>query len=184
MKRPVWLLVGVVVAVLAAWYFLRSGGGESVAVNLVDQFATAKDKRPTPQSFEVVQAKLGDRTLPAIFVKEPGRLIYEVTVPEKGALKFSLGIKEEGWTMQGDGVLFRVLLAAGGPPEEIMNVTLNPFGNPSDRGWRDMTLDLSEYSGEKVDLFFNTNSSGPSRPPRDDRNGDFALWGQPRLVSQ
>jgi hypothetical protein len=122
--------------------------------------------------------------LPAIFVKEPSRLVYEVTVPEKGALKFSLGIKEEGWTVSGDGVLFRVLLSAGGPSEEIMNVTLNPFANPGDRGWRDMTLDLSEYSGEKVDLFFNTNSSAPSRPPRDDRNGDFALWGAPRLVSQ
>lgn len=184
MKRPVWLLIGVVVAVLAAWWFLRSGGTETVAVNLVDQFATATDKRPNPENFEVVQVKLGDRSLPAIFAKGPSRLVYSVTVPEKGALKFSLGIKEEGWTMVGDGVLFRVLLGAGGPPEEIMNVTLNPFGNPNDRGWHDMSLDLSEYSGEKVDLFFNTNSSGPSRPPRDDRNGDFALWGEPRLVSQ
>lgn len=184
MKRPVWLLIGVVVAVLAAWWFLRSGGGETVAVNLVDQFATATDKRPNPETFEIVQAKLGDRTMPAIFAKGPSRLIYTVTVPEKGALKFSLGIKEEGWTMQGDGVLFRVLLGAGGPPEEIMNVVVNPFGNPADRSWHDMTLDLSEYSGEKVDLLFNTNASGPSRPPRDDRNGDFALWGEPRLVSQ
>jgi hypothetical protein len=65
-----------------------------------------------------------------------------------------------------------------------MNVMVNPFGNPGDRSWHDMTLDLSEYSGEKVSLFFNTNSSAPARPPRDDRNGDFALWGEPRLVSQ
>src|SRR5207253_3768592 len=124
--------------------------------------------RPNPENFEIVQAKLGERTLPAIYVKGPSRLGFEVTVPEKGELRFSLGIKEEGWTMPGDGVLFRVLLAAGGGPEEIMNVTLNPYGNSDDRKWRDMTLDLSEYSGEKVSLFFNTNSSGPGRPPRDD----------------
>lgn len=184
MKRPVWLLIGVVVVVLGAWWFLRSGGSETVAVSLIDQFGSATDKRPNPETFEVVRVKLGSQELPAIFAKGPSRLVYEVTVPEKGALKFSLGIKEEGWTMEGDGVLFRVLLGAGGPPEEIMNVTLNPFANAADRGWRPMTLDLSDYAGEKVNLFFNTNSSGPSRPPRDDRNGDFALWGDPRLVAQ
>jgi len=127
---------------------------------------------------------LGDKTMPAIFAKGPSRLVYEVTVPEKAELKFSLGIKQEGWTIEGDGVLFRVLLGAGGPPEEIMNVIVNPFGNPGDRGWHEMTLDLSEYAGEKVELFFNTNSSGPTRPPKDDRNGDFALWGAPRIVSE
>lgn len=184
MKRPVLLLVGVVVVVLAAWYFLRSGSGEHVAVDLVAQFPNAKDKRPVPDVFEVTEAKLGDRTLPAIFAKGPSRLVYAVTVPENGELKFSLGIKEEGWTVEGDGVLFRVLLGAGGPPEEIMNVMLNPYGNSSDRGWRDMSLDLSEFAGETVELFFNTNSSAPARPPRDDRNGDLALWGAPRVVSR
>jgi hypothetical protein len=184
MKRSLWLLIGVVVVALAAWFFLRSGGGEHVAVDLIAQFGAAKDKRPNADVFEVVQAKLGDRTMPAIFAKGPSRLVYSVTVPENGELKFSLGIKEEGWTVPGDGVLFRVLLGANAAPEEILNVVINPFGNPSDRGWRDMTLDLSEYAGETVELFFNTNSSPPVRPPRDDRNGDFALWGAPRIVSR
>jgi hypothetical protein len=183
MKRSVWLLIGVVVVILAAWFFLRRGG-EHVAIDLVAQFGAAKDKRPNPETFEIVQAKLGDRTMPAIFAKGPSRLVYAVTVPENGELRFSLGIKEEGWTIPGDGVLFRVLLGANAPPEEIMNVVVNPYGNPSDRQWRDMTLDLSEYSGETVELFFNTNSSPPARPPVDDRNGDFALWGAPRIVSR
>jgi hypothetical protein len=184
MKRPVWLILGVVLAVLAGWWFLRSGGSERVTVHLVDQFNNAKDKRPTPDVFAVVQATIGGRTLPAIYPSAPSRIVFGATVPENGALKVSLGIKEEGWTIPGDGVLFRILLGAGGPPEEIMNITLNPYGNPGDRGWRDMTLDLSEYAGETVDLFFNTNSSGPSRPPRDDRGGDFPLWGDPRLVTK
>jgi hypothetical protein len=76
-----------------------------------------------------------------------------------------------------------VLLGAGAPPEEIMNITLSPYENPADRGWRDMTLDLSEYAGETVNLFFNTNSSGPTPPGRDDRAGDFPVWGDPRIVT-
>jgi hypothetical protein len=173
-----------VVAVLAAWFFLRGNSAEHIAVDLIAQFGSAKDKRPNADVFEVVTAKLGDRTMPAIFAKGPSRLVYSVTVPENGELRFSLGIKEEGWTMPGDGVLFRVLLGAGTAPEEILNVTVDPYGTPADRAWRDMSLDLSEYAGETVELFFNTNSSGPSRPPKDDRNGDFALWGAPRIVSR
>jgi hypothetical protein len=45
-------------------------------------------------------------------------------------------------------------------------------------------VDLSEYSGETIELFFNTNASPPSPPGRDDRSGDLALWGAPRVVAR
>jgi hypothetical protein len=183
MKRPVWLAIGVLLAVLVAWFALRPHGTERVAVNLVDQFGTAKDVR-WPAIFSIVNAKIGDRELPAIQVTDPSRLVYSVAVPDDAELKFSLGLQPEAWTIPGDGVLFRVLVGAGGPPEEILNVTVNPYGTPSDRAWRDISLDLSEFAGETIDLYFNTNSSPPSRPPRDDRNGDIALWGAPRIVTE
>jgi hypothetical protein len=107
-----------------------------------------------------------------------------VAVPENGEFKTSLGLLESAWTTPGDGVLFRVLLGAGGPPEEILNIVINPFGNPGDRQWHDVTLDLSEYAGETVDLFLNTNNSPPSHPQRDDPSGDLAVWGDPRLVTK
>ena len=184
MKRPLWLLIGVVLAILVAWFALRPGGTERVAVNLIDQFPSATDKRPSPDVFSVVSATIGDRALQSILVKDPSRLVYSVAVPDDAELKVSLGIRPDGWTIPGDGVLFRILVGAGGPPEEILNLTLNPYGAPGDRAWRDLSLDLSEYAGETIDLYFNTNSSPPSRPPRDDRNGDFALWGAPRIVTR
>lgn len=184
MKRPVWLLLGVVVAVLVVWAILRPSGEGELALDLVEVFDSAVDRRPSPASFEVVEATLAGETLPAILVKEPSRLVYRVTVPNNGELRLSLGLLEEGWTVPGDGVLFRVLVGAGGPPEEILNIVLNPFGNPNDRRWQELSLDLSEYSGETVDLFFNTNSSPPSRPPQDNRDGDLAVWGEPRLFAR
>jgi hypothetical protein len=45
-------------------------------------------------------------------------------------------------------------------------------------------VDLSEYSGETVDLYFNTNASPPHPPGHDDRHGDLALWGEPRVVAR
>lgn len=184
MKRSVWLLIGVVLVVLAGWWFLRPHGAEHVTVNLIDQFPNAKDKRPLPGIFSVIDATINGVTKRSIHVKQTSRIVFGVTVPENGEFRVSLGLLPEAWTTPGDGVLFRVLLGAGGPPEEILNLDLNPYGNPSDRVWRDVSLDLSEYAGENVDLFLNTNNSPPSRPPRDDANGDLAVWGNPRIVAR
>lgn len=184
MNRTIWLLAGVVAIVVAVWLALRPSGEPVVAVNLIDQFDQAVEKRPSPDSFEVIDATLAGDTRRAILVKDPSRLVFRAQVPPNGELRLSLGLLEEAWTVPGDGVLFRVLLGAGAPPEEIYNLIYDPYGNPGDRGWHDVALDLSEYAGETVDLFFNTNSSGPTRPPSDDRNGDLPVWGEPRLVAR
>jgi hypothetical protein len=107
-----------------------------------------------------------------------------VQVPDNGELRVGLGLQEEAWTIQGDGVLFRILIAAGGPPEEVLNLVINPFGNPNDRVWHDISIDLSEYAGETIELFFNTNASPPARPPVNDTNGDLALWGAPGVYAR
>ena len=184
MKRPVWLALGALIAIVVIWLGLRSGGGEATAVDLIAQFPSAPTKRPSPESFSIVDATLGGQPMKAILVKEPSRLVYSLTVPENARLKVNLGILEEGWTVPGDGVLFRVLLAPSNlAPEEILNMPIDPYGNPRDRKWHEVDLDLSEYAGETVELFFNTNSSLPARPPKDDRNGDLAVWGSPRVVT-
>ncbi|MEO7191123.1 MAG: hypothetical protein ABI051_08715 [Vicinamibacterales bacterium] len=185
MKRPIWLVAGAVIAVLVVWLALRSGGGEHLVADLIEQFPSAKDKRPSADVFSVVDASLGGEHKKAILVKDPSRIVYSVTVPENAQLKVSIGLLEQGWTTPGDGVLFRILVGtANAAPEEILNQPVDPFGNPQDRNWHDLTLDLSEYAGETIDLLFNTNASLPSRPPRDDRAGDLAVWGAPRVVTR
>jgi len=184
MKRPVWLLIGVVLAVGVAWFTLRLGGGGDLRVDLVDQFASAKDKRPNPETFEVVDATLAGDTRRAILARASSRLVYSVLVPDDGELRVGIGLLESAWTTPGDGVLFRILIAAGGPQEEVLNIVVNPFGNPTARSWHDLSIDLSEYAGETIDLFFNTNASPPSQPPVNDTNGDLAVWGAPGVYAR
>ena len=194
MTRQTWYLVGGAAVAVVAWFLLSPGSGERVSANLVDELPKAVERRPAPEVFSVVDSTLGGVNKRAIMVKEAGgaegvgpvgsRLKYTVTVPEDGELRFSLGIQESEWTKPGDGVLFRVLVAAGADPVEAFSFHLNPYGNPGDRGWQPGSVDLAEYSGETVDLFFNTNSSPASRPAKDDRNGDIALWGDPRVVAR
>jgi hypothetical protein len=78
-------------------------------------------------------------------------------------------------------VLFRILVA--GPDDrdqqEVVHRVVNPFTTPADRGWQDVEVSLAPYAGRIIDVFFNTNSSLPGQ---DDRRGDEALWGAPRIV--
>jgi hypothetical protein len=175
----VLLIVAVVVVVLGLWWFLRSGD-ENVAIDLVQQLPTAR-QQPGPEAFSVVEAAINNEPKPTIAIQNLAgtRLTWPVTIPDNGWLKVSLGVLEQGWTMPGDGVMFAIGISDGMVYDEMLSLTLNPFNNASDRRWNDISLDLSPYAGETVDIIFNTRSG-----PTDDRNGDFAAWGEPRVVVQ
>jgi hypothetical protein len=173
-----WGLMGGALVLVAAMASCGRGQ-EKLAVDLIKEFPTAK-KQPNEQVISLVDAKLGSETKPSIFVSEPGRITWHVAVPDNAWLKFSLGIKEEAWTTKGDGVKFLVFMSDGRTSDKLMDTDINPFGVPGDRRWRDFTLDLSQYAGETLDLIFTVYSGPPSG--HDDRNGDLALWGAPRIV--
>jgi hypothetical protein len=107
------------------------------------------------------------------------RITWHVAVPDDGWFSASLGLREDAWTTPGDGVLFMVGVSDGKHFDELFNLVINPYGNPADRHWYPVSLDLSQYAGQTVDLICNTYS-GP--PGHDDRRGDFALWAAPRIV--
>lgn len=171
------LIAAVVVLGLGAWWYLGSGR-ENVAVDLIQQFPSAK-QQPSNDAFSVVESKINGETRRSIYTKNLSgtRVTWKITVPDNGWLKVSLGILEDGWTMPGNGVLFSIGVSDGKTFDELVSLTINPFNNTSDRRWNDLSLDLSQYAGETVELIFNTRSG-----PNDDRNGDFAAWGEPRIV--
>lgn len=182
MTRRTKLLVGGLglVALVVAYLALRPAG-DRVAFDLVEQLPTAKDRRPSPDVFSVVDATLGGQRERAILTRQPSRIKYNLTVPDEAWLKISLGLLEESWTVQGDGVLFQIGVSSGPEYVEILNLVVNPYGSPSDRGWQQLVLDLSQFAGENVDLIFNTYSSPPPNTGKDSA-GDAALWGAPRIV--
>src|SRR4029453_1882274 len=126
-----------------------------VAIDLIEQLPKAKDRRPTPEGFTIVDAPLPGKREHAILPKQPSRIKYNVTVPDQAWLKISLGLLEEAWKIPGDGVLFQVGASSGPEYVELLSLVVNPYGNPSDRGWTPMVLDLSQFAGENIDLIFN-----------------------------
>jgi hypothetical protein len=131
-------------------------------------------------TFSIAEATLAGETKRAIAAPPNGRITFHVKVPEDGWLKVSLGVKPEAWTVEGNGVYFYAGVSDGKSFEQLFNQTLNPFANASERRWVPVTVDLSAYAGEEINLILNTVASGPGGPP-DDR-GDMPLWGAPEVV--
>jgi hypothetical protein len=177
-RNRIYLIVAVVLVIgLAGWWVMRSGR-ENVAVDLVQQLSSAK-RQPSPESFSVADITINNERKHSISVQNLAgtRVTWHATIPDNGWLKTSMAIREDGWTVNGDGVLFSVGVSDGQNYDELLSQMLNPFGNASDRRWNDISLDLSPYAGETVDIIFNTRSG-----PADNRNGDFAVWGEPRVI--
>ena len=167
-----------IVLVLGAWWLFRGGTG-ATAIALVDHLATAT-KAPAGASFEVIDAELNGETRRAITATPPTRLTFKVQVPDDGWLNVAVGLKPEAWTLEGDGVLFFVGVFDQRTFEMLFTQHVNPFGNPGDRKWIPIWVDLSAYAGEEVDLIFNTRVSQPGKP--EDPRNDLALWGAPEIV--
>jgi hypothetical protein len=178
-NRLVLLIATVVIVGIAGWWFLRSGA-ENVAVDLIQQLPSAK-QQPGGEAFAVTDVPINEETKPSIVIRNlaGSRITWPATIPDNAWLHVSIGILEEGWSVAGDGVLFSIGLGDGQVYEELLSLTINPFDNAGDRRWNDIELDLSPYAGETMQVIFNTRSGTGGR---DDRNGDFAVWGEPRIV--
>jgi hypothetical protein len=175
MNRAVLTAIVLIVVAAAGWWMFRRGGADRV--DLLDRYESAQKKGGT---FAVTDATLAGETKKAIAAPPNGRITFHVRVPDDGWLKVSLGLKPEAWTVEGNGVYFYAGVSDGKSFEPLFNQTLNPFANASERRWVPVTVDLSAYAGEEVDVILNTVASGPGGPP-DDR-GDMPLWGAPEIV--
>jgi hypothetical protein len=183
-NRAVLTAVVLVVVIIAGWWLFRRGGGGE-RIDLVERFATA-EKRPSGTAFDVTEVTLNGETKRAINIPAaPGnssRLIWKVRVPDDAWLRVSVGMKPESWDKEGDGVLFRFGVSDGRTYDPLFTQHVNAFAREADRRWIPVTVDLSAYAGEEVELIFNTNASEPGKG--DDSRNDLAVWGAPEVIVQ
>ena len=173
-NRAVLTALVLLVVLAAGWWLFHRGSG--VTVDLLAQFPQAKKQGG---EFAVADASLGGESKQAISAPPNGRLTFHVRVPDDGWLRVSLGMKPESWDKDGNGVLFFAGVSDGRSFEKLFEQVLNPHANSSERRWIPVTVDLSAYAGEELDIIFNTRSS-PAGAPDDSRN-DLPLWGAPSI---
>ena len=186
MRRNQIIALVVLLVLLAAgiWYVRRGRTGQ-VSQNLVDLYpsAEARSNIALALAFSVGDETLGGETKRAIYMVPTSRLTFKrMEIPEGAWLRAWIGIREEGWTKSTDGVLFRFGVSDGRTYDELLKQHVDPLHNTNDRRWIPVTIDLSAYAGQQVDLIFNTNASLPGRG--NDTAYDFAIWGQPEIYVQ
>lgn len=182
-------LVVVLIAAIGLWWTF----GHRTMLPRIDLLESLDrtERRPLGATFPVVPITLGGETHRAVVALGGSRITWEVRLPRRATLQVFVGLKEEAWSIEGDGVLFRIGIGEGRIPyEELVNFVVNPYGRAEDRRWIPLTVDLSHYSGFKWSLFyhpdrllwrlvFNTNIGIPGGV---DSRGDMPLWGEPRIL--
>jgi hypothetical protein len=184
MKRSYLIVAAVLVVLALGWFVWQRNKGANVAVDLLAQFPAAEKRSngPLDAVFGVQDVAIKGESKRVIYMHPTSRLTFKhVAIPEDGWLTMSLGLKEEVWDKAGtDGVLFRFGISDGREYEELVNQHVDPVNAAGDRRWIPVSVDLSAYAGQSVDLIFNTGSSVPGKG--DNPAWDFAVIGDPAIV--
>ena len=185
MNRNRWLILvaALLVIVAAAWFWW--GTGTSAATIDLTQALAAAEKRSNPlpveEAVKLVSVTINGESKPAVLQQTNARIIYRITPPPDAWFSASLALDPSAWDKEGNGVLFRVGVSDGKTYQELLNQYGNPFANAGDRRWIPVSLDLSAYSGQAVELILNTNDTLPKQPS--DLRNDLAVWGAPAVLS-
>ena len=88
-------------------------------------------------------------------------IVYRVSVPEGGALRFAIALSPEVWSREkGDGTRFRIYVHELGAPYaggRVFAHYIDPKHRPSDCRWRKYLVDLSPWAGRTVNLHLVTD---------------------------
>ncbi|MDQ3700908.1 MAG: hypothetical protein M3442_08315 [Chloroflexota bacterium] len=116
-----------------------------------------------------------------LYLHPPSTVSVDVAVPAGRTTWFqaALAIDPSAWRApSGDGVRFQASvtpLEPPGPESIILDHTINPRDQPSDRRWAPVEADLTPWSGQAVRLALRTL-------PGDDVTFDWGGWGNPVVV--
>jgi hypothetical protein len=186
MTRERWIIIGIVVAIAAAAAVYRaSRPPERIYLDLIQHLDAAEQRPadPSPREWCVAkEASLGGESKLAIAVLPSARLIWKMKVPAGASFRAWIGLEQDAWTGEGDGVLFRVGISDGDAFRDLFTRQVNPFHVPGDRRWVPVTVDVSAYAGQEVSLILNTNASPPDQG--NDTRHDKPVWGAPAVVTK
>jgi hypothetical protein len=183
MTRTQYIIVGVIVATaLGGWLWLHRDY-ELLHTDLMELYDDA-EKRSSMDlelAFNLRTTTIGGETRRTIFMHPDSSMTFEhVMIPEHASFRAWIALMPEVWDKDGDGVVFRFGVSDGRAYDPLVTRVVNPMHVTQDRQWIAVTVDLSDYAGERVDLILNTNGS-PSGQPLN-LAYDWAVWAEPAIL--
>jgi arylsulfatase A-like enzyme len=144
-------------------FFNSARGADEAAIEILSITVVSKAALYADVPSGIVTVRLGNRLQRAILGHAPGRLEYQIGLPESPRLDLALGVLRED-----QPVTFRVDVAPlGSAAETLLEEVLT---DPS--SWVQHTVDLSAYAGQEVTVGLETEAEAA---------GAVGFWGAPTL---
>ncbi len=112
-----------------------------------------------------------------LFEHPPARIGYTLEIRKPLKLTTALSISPEAWEKAG-GVHFNVYAKPADEEQEILLFSrfVDPKSRASDHAWIPVTIDLSQFVGQKIVLTLETTSG-----PNEENSYDWAGWADPQI---
>ncbi len=160
-----------------------------------------------PGTFMQMTADIGGDQKPAWLQVSPSSVLFRLQLPYgRCRLKAAIAMPASSWDKPGDGVLCKILIdnilveniftqiAAVRvselreflrprtfffkEPSTYFNQFIDPVHDHAARSWQDISVDLSAFAGQVVDIIFEVGGG-----PVNDNQNDEVLWANPVIES-
>jgi hypothetical protein len=146
--------------------------------------ALSRAKLDAPASGYIVDrtAAVSKEERRVIFMHPPSSAEFPpVQVYPDSVLTFAIGIQDEAWGKNGDGVEFKVHVRGAGSAQNKVFILysryIDPKHNPEDRHWIGVRIPLRRFTGKAIQLMLST-APGPAN----NTDFDWAVWGEPQIL--
>ena len=124
----------------------------------------------------------------SVYARELFPDVYEsqpLIVPPSARIDFGIAVDHAMSIPKKDPVLFEIVMARGEHEDLLFSERLvSPPGGPRVRPpWREHTIDLSQYAGQKAHFVFRATVELSDAPTNRERIRTVPLWGNPILLS-
>jgi len=111
----------------------------------------------------------------ALFQHPPSEITYQNVYIAGKYIRFFIGIEQNTWYKEGDGVEFSIFMSnrASEERKKIFSMYIDPRNSTDARKWHEIKIDISEYSGKTADIILSTQPG-----PYNDERWDHAGWAE------
>lgn len=93
------------------------------------------------------------------------------------AFRTTIALRQEAWSLEGDGASFTVLARYDGGKEAVLySKHLDPYRNPDQRRWESLSIDLAALAGRPDRVALRVTAG-----PHGNAVLDAAMWRDPRF---
>ncbi|MBW1854973.1 MAG: sulfatase, partial [Deltaproteobacteria bacterium] len=123
---------------------------------------------------------IGGKQREVLYEHPDSQVVFRnVPIHKNALLTFGIGINENAWGKDGDGVLFEIIIVDEDSQEHsIYSRYIDPKNNQEDRKWFDEEIDLRAFTRQEVSFIFKTTSGS-----KENKTADWAGWSEPLINS-